>query len=133
MRFNKHFQGKKALHAYGTLELLLFLLVATGIAAGNFIPLQKEIKEMKTARTKAAETEINFRKQKYLFESNPRKIEEFNQADDATRWEILSDKVMRNGKNVPDPLAFIRCNGILWGGNAKIFIGRDEEESRVSP
>lgn len=128
MILNRHFHGKKATRGYSSLELLIFLLAVTGIIAWNVPPLQKELKGMQNARTEAAEAEIGFRKQKYLFESTTKKIEEFNRASDATRWELLSDKVTREGKNVRDPMAFIR-----FSGKSQIFIGRDAEETRISP
>lgn len=113
---------------YGTLELLLFLLAVTGIIAANIMPIQRELKEMESTRTKAAEAEINYQKQRYLFESTPTKIEEFNRAGDQTRWEILSERVIRDGKNVRDPYAFIR-----FSGKSQLFIGRDSEAVLLTP
>lgn len=118
----------KSQAGYGTIELLLFLLAITGIIAWNFPPTMRELKGMQKTRTEAAQAELNYQKQRYLFESNPAKIGEFNSAGDNTRWEILSEHVLREGKNVKDPYAFIR-----FSGKSSIFIGRDAEDVFISP
>lgn len=118
----------KTSRGYTSIEILIFLLIVTGLIAWSIKPIQNQMRGMEAARTQAAIAEINFRKEKYLFESRPQQIDEFNQAGDETRWQILSNEIQRGGSNIKDPRAFIR-----FSGRSYIFIGRDSEPVRIDP
>jgi hypothetical protein len=113
--------AQSAQSAYTTAEILIFLGLLVTIGFLNYGPIMAEKNSMQDARTQAAVAEINYRKQRYLFESNPKKIESFNTSGDLQRWEILSENLMREGKNTRNPYEFMR-----YTGKSQIKVGADD-------
>lgn len=113
---------------YTTVELLLFMVAIVGIVLWNWKPIQTELEKMHQTRTEAAQAEINYQKQRYLFESKTEKIQEFNRASDQTRWEILSPRITRGGELVATPDAFIASSG-----KSTIVIGADSQDVELLP
>jgi len=106
--------------AMSTTEALILLCGAAVIITLNAFPAQKEMIQAQEARAEAAVTQLEYRKQRYLFESSPSQILSFNQMGDADRWQILVDTISRNKGPVSSPEQFV-----AGSGKTQLVIGDD--------